>query len=131
MMRSLAISSHANETPSDRPLCLIVEDQALIGMAIEACLDDAGYEAAGPFCSKADALAWLDRQTPEVAILDYVLKDGACIELAGALRQRGVPFLIYSGYSPGAEVPTELRDAPWIEKPCAREDMLATLRSLA
>jgi DNA-binding response OmpR family regulator len=130
-MQTLAISAYESAAASHRPLCLIVEDQALVGMAIEAYLDDAGCDVAGPFCSRAAAMAWLDKQTPEVAILDYVLKDGACIELASALRQRGVPFLIYSGYSPGSDIPPELRDAPWIEKPCAREDMLATLRLLA
>ena len=36
--------------------CLLVEDQALIGMALEAYLEGAGYEVAGPFATSAAAL---------------------------------------------------------------------------
>jgi DNA-binding response OmpR family regulator len=38
------------------PCCMIVEDQALIGMSLEAFLEDAGFSVAGPFLSCADAL---------------------------------------------------------------------------
>ena len=47
--------------------------------------------------SAAEALAWLERDAPSVAILDYSLKDGPCTALARTLRERGVPFIIYSG----------------------------------
>jgi hypothetical protein len=39
-----------------QPCCLIAEDQALIGMALEAYLEDVGILVAGPFASCAEAL---------------------------------------------------------------------------
>jgi hypothetical protein len=38
------------------PCCMIVEDQALIGMSLEAFLEEAGFVMADPFLSCADAL---------------------------------------------------------------------------
>src|SRR5688572_7496018 len=61
--------------------CPLVEDQALIGMALEAYLEDAGYEVAGPFGTCAAALASLDTQTPQVAVIDYRLQDGCCLKV--------------------------------------------------
>ncbi len=58
------------------PCCMIVEDQALIGMSLEAFLEDDGFSVAGPFLSCADALRWLEHNTPHVAVLDVRLRDG-------------------------------------------------------
>src|SRR5918998_1887406 len=87
------------------PLCLLIEDQALIGMALEASLEDAGFRVAGPFMSNAEALAWLETHTPDVALLDVLLKDGPCTAVARALRGRSVPFAIYSGLKPFGRPP--------------------------
>ena len=108
------------------PLCLVVEDEALIGMALEASLEDAGFEVAGPFASNAAALAWLDAHTPDLALLDVLLRDGPCTRLVRALRQRGIPFAIYSGLRPGSR-PPELAAVRWLEKPVSREDLASTL----
>jgi DNA-binding response OmpR family regulator len=58
------------------PCCMIVEDQALIGISLEAFLEEAGFSVAGPFLSCADALRWLEHNTPHVAVLDVRLRDG-------------------------------------------------------
>src|SRR3954470_12415030 len=105
---------------SPLPCCLVVEDQALIGMALEASLADAGFNIAGPFTRAVDALGYLERHTPDIALLDLVLGDGPCTEVASALRDRGVPFAVYSGVRPPRERPPELVDAPWLEKPVSR-----------
>ena len=56
--------------------------------------------------------------TPDLAILDYKLNDGFCIDLARTLRARGVPFVVYSGDRQAPGMPPEFEGAPWIEKPC-------------
>jgi DNA-binding response OmpR family regulator len=113
------------------PCCLIAEDQTLIGMALEAILEEIGMAVAGPFPSCEAALAWIDRQTPEVAIIDYRLKDGLCTDLVRALRGRGVPVIIYSGYPHGNDLPPELCGMRWLEKPTARSDLLAAMAQVA
>ncbi|WP_230533406.1 response regulator [Microvirga roseola] len=114
-----------------QPCCMIVEDQALIGMSLEASLEDAGFRVGGPFPSNAQALQWLERETPAVALLDVMLNDGACLQIASALKSRGVPFVIYSGLPPSAERPPELRDVPWLEKPVHRETLAKVLEELS
>lgn len=111
------------------PRCLIVEDQALIGMSLEAYLEDAGYEVIGPFTRKAEALRWLEDHSPELALLDVMLTDGSSVDLARELKARGVPFAIYSGLKPDSETP-EFQGVPWLEKPMSRlalKDVLARL----
>ncbi len=79
------------------PCCMIVEDQALIGMSLEAYLEDAGFSVAGPFPSCADALCWLEHNTPQIAVLDVSLRDGTSLPIAQALKGRNTPFAVYSG----------------------------------
>ncbi len=74
------------------PCCLVAEDQPLIGLALKAYLEEHSFVVAGPFARNADALAWLEQNTPDLALLDVVLADGFCIALARALQERGVPF---------------------------------------
>jgi DNA-binding NtrC family response regulator len=116
--------------PVAAPLCLVVEDQALIAMGLEADLADAGIAVAGPFDSCAQALGWVEGHTPRMALLDVRLKDGPCTELARALLGRGVPVMILSGLPRGPDTPPELRDLPWIEKPVPRQDLIDALLRL-
>ena len=99
------------------PLVLVLEDEALIALDLQDGLQDSGYRVAGPFTTCADALSWLQTETPDVAILDTVLKDGPCREIALALAARDVPFLIYSGHSQEKELLPEFLHVRWIEKP--------------
>jgi DNA-binding response OmpR family regulator len=108
----------------------VLEDQALIAMALEASLEDAGFRVAGPFMSNAEALAWLDNNAPDLALLDVLLKDGPCTSVVRALRARSIPFAIYSGLRPGSR-PPELGAVRWMEKPVSREDLTDVLREIA
>ena len=105
------------------PCCMIVEDQMLIGMSLEAYLEDAGFSVAGPFLSCADALRWLEHNTPQVAVLDVLLKDGTSLLIAQELKGRNTPFVIYSSlpFTPG--LPAELQGVTWLEKPVPREQL--------
>jgi DNA-binding NtrC family response regulator len=112
---------------------MIVEDQALIGMALEAYLEDAGFSVAGPFPSCADALQWLEHNTPQVAVLDVLdvsLRDGTSLPVAQALKGRNTPFAIYSGLPYTTSLPDELKDVPWLEKPAPREELTQALTRL-
>src|SRR5215207_7523844 len=92
---------------SARPCCLIAEDQALIGMSLEAYLDDMGFAVAGPFPTQGEALAWLAANEPNLAILDYRLGEGTCADIA-----------------------RELQAACWLEKPVPRSALLKVVMEL-
>ena len=113
-----------------QPCCMIVEDQALIGMSLEASLEEAGFHVAGPFMSSAQALKWLENAEPDLAVLDVMLKDGTSVRIARELKSRGVPFAIYSGLPPDSNRPPELQDVPWLEKPARRETLVTVLEQL-
>ena len=120
----------SGEKPS-LPCCLVVEDQALIGMALEASLEEAGFQISGPFARAAEAVDWLKTRTPDIALLDLVLGDGPCTQLATTLRERGVPFAIYSGVRAPTTRPPEFAGVPWLEKPVSRIDLASVLAELA
>ncbi|WP_262032105.1 response regulator [Microvirga sp. Mcv34] len=108
---------------SDQPCCLVIEDQALIAMSIETYLEDAGL-AVQTVGSLAEARAWLEANTVDVAIVNFLLKDGPATELARELTRHAIPFVIYSGYPISRGVPSELQGVPWLEKPTSREDLM-------
>jgi len=115
---------------SARPCCLIAEDQALIGMSLEAYLDEMGFAVAGPFPTQGEALAWLAANEPNLAILDYRLGEGTCADIARELHARGVPVIVYSGVPRGIDVPPELQAACWLEKPVPRSALLKVVMEL-
>jgi len=113
-----------------KPLVLVLEDEALIGITIQDDLEEAGYRVAGPFTSCAEALDWLHAHTPDAAILDAALKDGSCSEIALELDHREVPFLIYSGHREDQQLLSEFQHIAWIEKPAASPVLLEACRQL-
>jgi DNA-binding response OmpR family regulator len=115
---------------SARPCCLIAEDQTLIGMSLEAYLDDMGFDVAGPFATQGEALGWLAANEPNLAILDYRLGEGTCADIARELNARGVPVIVYSGMPRGIDVPPELQAACWLVKPVPRSTLLKVVTEL-
>ena len=99
-------------------------------MGIEAYLEDVGF-AVHTLTSAAQAQAWLKDNTPELAILDFMLRDGPATQLAGELHRRDISFIVYSGYPRHLGIPSELQEAPWFEKPTRREDLLSALVALS
>lgn len=103
---------------------LLLEDEALIAVALQDDLEEAGYSVAGPFATCVEALAWLESNKPDLAILDTVLKDGPCKEVALRLTSLGVPFLVYSGLAEDMNALPELASATWVEKPATAQTLL-------
>jgi two-component SAPR family response regulator len=95
---------------------LVCEDDALLALDLERQLEDLGFEILGPFARQSDALRALAAQTPDVAVIDVELADGACTRLAGLLRERGVPTLVVSGFHL-SNPPPEYARALWLPKP--------------
>ena len=110
---------------------LVAEDEALISVILAGDLRDEGYVIAGPFSRCHDALEWVAHDTPDLAIVDYMLRDGPCTTLVRTLRERGVPFVVFSGYARGPDTPQEFDDAPWFDKPASLGDLLAAFADLS
>jgi len=102
---------------SRRPRVLVVEADAIIGLDLIDALDEAGYEVIGPHATCAEALAWLDVETPSAAILDLTLENGKCADVGRFLRERKIPIVAFSIRSEIRAGRGEFHDIPWLEKP--------------
>jgi len=104
--------------PAPMPVCLLVEDEAVLATLLEVEFTEAGFELAGPFKRVEDALRWLETGTPDIAVIDTMLVDGPSTRLALALKQRGVRFIVHSGSDQGpAGTDQAFAGAPWLIKP--------------
>jgi DNA-binding NtrC family response regulator len=106
---------------------LIVEDEMLVAMELESLLEEQGCDVVGPAPTVARALALLDRERPDAAILDVNLDGQTAIPVAAALNAQGIPFLLATGYGNEQALQPELKDAPRVDKPVSHDRLVRTL----
>jgi DNA-binding response OmpR family regulator len=109
-----------------RGFVLLIESNGLVSIAVADELEDAGYAIAGPFSRSVAALEWLNHNDAIAAVLDVVLHDLSCLELAHELRHRGVPTIVYSCHS--HSVFPDLQPTLWVEKPAQFGAVQAALK---
>lgn len=107
---------------------MIVEDNALIAMTVEATLSDAGYKVLGPAASTKGAIAIAEQTPPRIALMNIELRDGSSgIELARTLKQRwGTTVIFVTGQVVDARVHRDVAIG-FLSKPCTDEALLATI----
>src|SRR5690242_46630 len=91
----------ASPAPLKGARVLIVEDESLVASYLEELLGIEGCIVVGPVSRVPEALALIERERPEAAILDLNLHGEPTIAVAEALTARHVPFVVVTGY--GAE----------------------------
>ena len=72
-------------TSDGKARILVVEDEALIAMDLQALLEEAGYCVLGPANTSEAALALIERDEPDVALLDVNLGRSDAFGVANAL----------------------------------------------
>jgi DNA-binding response OmpR family regulator len=109
---------------------LIVEDEPLIAMMLEDFLDVLDKRVVGPADSVDAALAALDGQPVDAAILDVNLRGGEkSTPIAEALAERGIPFVFATGGSEDS-VDERFRDRPRLSKPFTMDGVAKALDAL-
>ncbi len=88
----------------------------LVLIMIEDMLADLGCESVATATRIDKALALIDAQTFDVAMLDMNLNGNQTYAVADALAARGVPFAFSTGYS-GHDIRDGYRDRPVLKKP--------------
>ena len=111
---------------------LVVEDDAILCMAIEQALLDGGAKSVHCCPSTEAALAELESKRPDIVILDVHLADRddgwAIAELLTQLGPRP-PRIVFSTANPGA-IPAEIAALGlMMDKPYSLDDLVAVLRS--
>jgi CheY-like chemotaxis protein len=108
---------------------LVVEDNFLLAMEIEALLRRQGCEVVGPAGSIEQAVAVLERaEVLNAAVLDVDLQGRLVTPVAAVLRARGVPYVLVTGYARPQLGDPELEEAPRLDKPVSDHDLLRVLR---
>jgi CheY-like chemotaxis protein len=103
---------------------LIIEDEALIALGFESCLQDAG---AAVVIANSIALAQsaLDEGIPfDAAVVDLRLADGNASALIQVLSERGIPVVITTGDEVDRGHPALSKAVAILQKPHADSDLI-------
>lgn len=83
---------------------LIVEDEALVALELEGMIGLAGHDAVDTADDLPSALAAVDRDRPDLALVDVRLAGGTSgLDVAAALKDVGVPVVFATGNCPAEE----------------------------
>jgi len=108
---------------------LVVEDEVIVSWALEDMLAELGCAVVGPAARVDQALAIIEAETVDAAVLDVNLNGEKSYRVADALAARGVPFVFSTGYNRDSLEKDYLR-FPMLQKPYKRatlSDALGTL----
>jgi PAS domain S-box-containing protein len=101
---------------------LLVEDEAIVALAMNDSLTNLGFSVIGPFSRVSDACRALQDNQVDAAILDVNLDGEMVYSLAEMLTARKIPFVFATGY--GAEcIDRRFEHIPVLQKPIEK-DML-------
>lgn len=106
---------------------LVAEDEAIIAQSLAMMLEELGYQVVGPVATVAEALRLTAGRAMDVALVDYSLRDGTTDDLAAALREGGIPFLLMSGFD---RTTLARLGAPILQKPFRQEELATAIAAL-
>lgn len=116
-------------TEARRATIMVVEDMALVANEIDRQLKMAGYRVLGPYDSVDNAMAAVEGEAFDAALLDVNLAGAPCYPIADLLRSKGIPFCFLTGYLKDY-LPEEYAELPYLEKPFGREELRAAIERL-
>jgi DNA-binding NtrC family response regulator len=108
---------------------LVVEDETMVAWLLEDMLADLGCAVVGPAARVNQALAMLDAEAIDAAVLDVNLNGQMSYPVADALAARGVPFVFSTGYNK-VRLPNSYQNFPVLQKPFDRLKLGDTLAKL-
>ena len=95
---------------------LLVDDEALIALEMEAHIRSLGYNVIGPFARLDKALQAVSTHAFEGAVLDINIRGGLIYPVAEILMERLIPFLLITGYAENT-IEEKFRVCPILHKP--------------
>ena len=97
--------------------CLVLEDNAIIGMEAESQLLDLGAAAVDVASTVAGAMELIASHSYEFVLLDVNLGAGTSEPVAEALRASGIAHAFSTGYGDVSWQPTDASPMPVLTKP--------------
>ncbi len=109
---------------------LLVEDSWHLGVAMKNLLQVLGADVAGPVATTAEAERLIAERAPDVALVDFNLRDGERANgLIDRLTDQGVRVIVTSGYAVLPGVSDKV--AVFLQKPIGESRLIAALRPVA
>lgn len=122
-----------NETARPSPLSglrvLVVEDVGMVAVALKSMLKEIGCTVVGTPARLYEAEEMARNEKLDGVLLDLNLAGQYAYTVADILRERGIPYIIMSGYDVGQLRPQLAKD-PCMQKPFEREPLEAMIRSI-
>ena len=109
---------------------LIVEDEVLVAKDLRMMLEEARYHVCGIARSVAQATELLEKEKPDIVLLDIFLKGAATgIDLAVTLNEKNIPFIYLSANSDRGTIEAAKRTKPYgfMVKPFREDEVLIAL----
>jgi two-component system, response regulator PdtaR len=109
---------------------LVADDDFILGVDITDTCMEAGFEVEGPHSGIGSAMLALQKQRPDLAILDLRLEDGALLELAQKLRDERVPIIFQADEEFAGDMTTRFPNSTNIAKPCPPAQFLDAINRM-
>lgn len=101
---------------------LVVEDEVMVSWVLEDMLADFGCAVVGPAARLNEALAMVEAEAFDAALLDVNLNGEQSFPVADALAARGVPFIFSTGYNKDS-LPSDYQGCPMLQKPFKQSEL--------
>ena len=101
----------------------------MIATLIEEVLTAAGYLIVGPVAKLEAAVQLARSESLDGAVLDVTIRGGQVFPVADILRERGIPFLLSSGYGDWA-LPEAFRGQTLLQKPFTSTELATAVEAL-
>jgi DNA-binding response OmpR family regulator len=107
---------------------LVAEDAWHVARALKGVLEETGLAVIGPAASVAQAEDLLERDSPDLAVVDINLKSELSYSLIDKLHDRGVPVIVVTGYAYLSK--PVAKPAVMLQKPFSGSALLAKVLEL-
>jgi PAS domain S-box-containing protein len=118
-----AASGNGEHPRAPNSRILVIEDEALVALQLQADLESVGHTVIGPARSLQAGLSLVKDSAIDLALVDVSLGRDTSAPIADALIARKVPFAFVTGYSDTAVLPEHLRKMPRLSKPYVLADV--------
>ena len=105
---------------------LVVEDEPLISLEMTALFESAGATVAVAR-TRAEAIRALEERDVSAAVLDFGLGGDSVSTVCGHLRERGIPFMFYTGHN---HVQGSYPETVVVVKPASGSTLLTAIAAL-
>lgn len=124
------MSSQLDDLPLKDCSVLVVDDEILIALDLEATLRSSGADIVGPCTNAAAALDAIKITPPDAAVLDIRLGRETSEAIADRLAAEGIPFVFYSGQTLPTTMRAKFAGAQILTKPVQGRELIDAVARL-